>query len=77
MIDSSTPVLTLSDLLFLQKFYVSISESWPRRFPSPEWLKLPEPSGELSKPDFAGPPPPYPVDHKSSAPFSALTERLK
>lgn len=29
-----------------------------------------------SKPGFAGPPPPYPVDHKSSAPFSALTRRL-
>ena len=34
------------------------------------------PSGELSKPDFAESPPSYPVDHKSSAPFSALTERL-
>jgi len=34
------------------------------------------PTAQPSKSDFAGSPPSYPVDHKSSTPFSALTERL-
>ncbi|HCK76790.1 MAG TPA: transcription-repair coupling factor, partial [Gammaproteobacteria bacterium] len=46
----------------------TISESGP--------VKVLGPISEHSNSDFARPPPSYPVDHKSSTPFSALTERL-